>query len=266
MADDWIKMRTNLQTHPKIVRIASALDADTRPHGRPDKFRAVGALHAVWSVFDAHSVDGELEGYTPDVLDAVVGLPGISQAMIGVGWLVFDGSETLALPDFDDHNGASSKRRGMEAKRKRRGRKPAETPATVPTKSGQTSASDADKKRTREEKRREEDKTPCSPPKFEEFWSAYPKKVGKQAALARWKKINPSAELTAEILRAVASQKSWPNWIRDNGQYIPNPATWINEGRWEDERPRISSPSIADKDFAKGASNIDAFLVEQGVQ
>ena len=24
-------------------------------------------------------------------------------------------------------------------------------------------------------------------------------------------------------------------WQRDNGQYIPHPATWLNQGRWDDE-------------------------------
>lgn len=23
-------------------------------------------------------------------------------------------------------------------------------------------------------------------------------------------------------------------WRKDNGQYIPNPATWLNQGRWDD--------------------------------
>ena len=25
------------------------------------------------------------------------------------------------------------------------------------------------------------------------------------------------------------------NWNKDNGQYIPNPTTWLNQKRWEDE-------------------------------
>jgi hypothetical protein len=37
------------------------------------------------------------------------------------------------------------------------------------------------------------------------------------------------------ILKAVKSQLDCQQWKRDGGQYIPNPATWINQGRWNDE-------------------------------
>jgi len=134
MAGDWIKMRTDLFTHPKVVRISSALKAD--------RLRTVGGLMSVWCLFDAHSVDGQLEGYSCETLDEMVGWSGFSAAMKSVGWLD-ETAEGLVLPDFEAHNGQSAKRRAQDADRKREGR---------------LSASDADKKRTREEKRREEKK------------------------------------------------------------------------------------------------------------
>jgi hypothetical protein len=154
MAGDWIKMRTALQSHPKVVRILSALNADICPQRvrlASDKFRVIGGLHAVWAVFDAHSVDGTLHGYTPDALDHVIGWPGFAAAMIAVDWLSFDGAETLALPEFDEHNGQSGKRRAEDQKRKRNDRR---RPQSVRNLSGD----DADEMRTREEKRREEKK------------------------------------------------------------------------------------------------------------
>ena len=133
MAGDWIKMRTDLHTHPKVVRMASALKAD--------RLRVVGALHAVWCLFDIHSADGELAGYTTDALDDLIGWPGFSTALQAVEWIEVSGN-SLALPRFYSHNGQSAKRRAQESDRKRDARK--------------TSAPDADKMRTREEKRREE--------------------------------------------------------------------------------------------------------------
>lgn len=133
MAGDWIKMRTDLLTSPKVVRMASALKAD--------RFRIAGGLLSVWSLFDVHSVDGTLSGYSLETLDDMSAWPGFSQAMSDVGWLIVNG-ESLELPAFDTHNGASAKRRAQDADRKREVRK--------------MSASDADKMRTREEKRREE--------------------------------------------------------------------------------------------------------------
>ena len=148
MAGDWIKMRVDLPTHPKVVRMASACKAD--------RLRVVGGLLSVWSLFDVHSAGGQLEGYSPEVLDETIGFPGFSHAMISVGWLEFDGS-SLWMPRFEDHNGQSAKKRAQDADRKRNDRN--------------SSAPEADKKRTREEKRREEEKNPHSPRSGAEGWT-----------------------------------------------------------------------------------------------
>ena len=78
--------------------------------------------------------------------------------------------------------------------------------------------------------------------RFDEFWSAYPKKIGKKAAQTVWKKIKPTADLHARILAAVEHAKTTNQWRKDNGQYIPNPTTWLNQGRWDDEYETPSSP------------------------
>lgn len=39
------------------------------------------------------------------------------------------------------------------------------------------------------------------------------------------------------MLAAIAVQAKSPGWTKENGQFIPNPATWLNEGRWQDETP-----------------------------
>ena len=71
--------------------------------------------------------------------------------------------------------------------------------------------------------------------RFDEFWAAYPKKVGKKAALASWKKVKPDTELFDKIMTAIERAKATWQWQRENGRYIPNPKTWLNEGRWDDE-------------------------------
>lgn len=75
--------------------------------------------------------------------------------------------------------------------------------------------------------------------RFEEFWTAYPRKQGKGAALKAWQKIHPDAQLHQAIIESVkAHAKNNPQWLKDNGQYIPNPSTWLNQRRWEDEKPK----------------------------
>ena len=72
------------------------------------------------------------------------------------------------------------------------------------------------------------------PPGFEEFWQAYPRKVGKDAAAKAFAKRKVNAALLAQMLQALERQR--PNLDRrENGRFIPHPATWINGRRWEDQ-------------------------------
>lgn len=71
--------------------------------------------------------------------------------------------------------------------------------------------------------------------RFSDFWSAYPKKVGKDAALKQFDLRKVDDALLVEMLTALAIQKQSPGWQKDGGQFIPNPATWLSQGRWQDE-------------------------------
>ena len=79
-----------------------------------------------------------------------------------------------------------------------------------------------------------------TPGSFEEFWGVYPKKVGKGAARKAWEKLRPDQDLVRKIMSAVKRYQRTDQWQRDGGQYIPNPATWLNQERWEDE-PEIAA-------------------------
>lgn len=71
--------------------------------------------------------------------------------------------------------------------------------------------------------------------RFAEFWSAYPKKVGKKAALNSWHKLKPDGVLFDRIMQAVVNAKESKEWKKDGGSFIPHPTTWLNQGRWDDE-------------------------------
>jgi hypothetical protein len=72
---------------------------------------------------------------------------------------------------------------------------------------------------------------------FEQFYSAYPKHKNRSAAEKAFKKLNPSAQLFTQIIDALVWQTKQPEWLKNNGQFIPLPASWLNGRRWEDERP-----------------------------
>ena len=71
--------------------------------------------------------------------------------------------------------------------------------------------------------------------RFEKFWKSYPRKVGKGAAEKSFKKYKPDDALTERMIASVEAHKRSDQWRRDGGQYIPHPATWLNQRRWEDE-------------------------------
>jgi len=82
---------------------------------------------------------------------------------------------------------------------------------------------------------------PVQPPKggsvdgFAEFWKTYPKKVGKDAAEKAWSCKVKAPETVKAILEAVKTQSQSDAWKKGGGQFVPNPATWLNQGRWKDE-------------------------------
>ena len=71
--------------------------------------------------------------------------------------------------------------------------------------------------------------------KFDEFWKAYPKKTGKQPAAKAFKRINWRKVYFADVMAALEKQKASAQWTKDDGQYVPNAATWLNNDRWTDE-------------------------------
>ena len=135
------------------------------------------------------------------------------------------------------------------------------TPSSTPTPSPSPTTTNSPLTPQREEetmKKRSEDD------RFSEFWSAYPKKVAKQYALKAWKRLKPNADLHQRILKAVEDQKQSEQWRKNNGQYIPNPATWLNGGQWDNEmegtknnaadqrNDQRSDTEYAEKDWIKG--------------
>jgi len=93
--------------------------------------------------------------------------------------------------------------------------------------------------------------------RFAEFWKHYPRKVGKDAAWKAFERRHPDAEQLAQMLAALAWQKRQDAWLKDRGQFIPHPATWLNQGRFEDEPS--DTPQVANSTL-KTARAVEEFL------
>ena len=81
--------------------------------------------------------------------------------------------------------------------------------------------------------------------RFDRFWEAYPSKVGKDAARKAFEKRKPDASLLSAMVAAIEVQAASEKWTKDGGQFIPNPATWLNQGRWQDEDAAVPINSFA---------------------
>ena len=72
----------------------------------------------------------------------------------------------------------------------------------------------------------------ASPTLFDQFWEWYPRKVGKEAARKAWDKARNKTDQQT-ILDGIQRYRLDPNLPVK--EFIPHPATWLNEGRWDDE-------------------------------
>ena len=70
---------------------------------------------------------------------------------------------------------------------------------------------------------------------FEQFWKVYPRKVAKGDARKAWLTTTSIRPPIADLLKAVYAARASKQWLKDDGEYIPHPATWLRQERWEDQ-------------------------------
>lgn len=105
----WLKFDVTTPEKPEVLAITIAM-------GWEDPDLTVGKLLKVWRWFDQHTVAGNAHNVTAALLDRLVGVTGLSQAMANVGWLEISDSG-LTLPNFETHNGKTAKDRALTASR-----------------------------------------------------------------------------------------------------------------------------------------------------
>ena len=237
MAGDWIKMRVDLATDPAVISVSCALGIT--------EFEVVGMLHHFWSWADAQSRDGHAAGVTKAWVDRYVHHAGFADQLENVGWLECSGSG-IDIPNFDRHNGASAKSRGLAANRQQNRRE-------------KTSRTERDNSVTREEKRREEiDIPPLIPPaeKPSAKKSKIPSPFLVTGEMRAWAAESaPGVDLKTETEKFVdywrgeaKTKADWPatwrNWMRkaqqDHNRPGPRGGAPVNrQQQIEDESARV---------------------------
>jgi len=96
--------------------------------------------------------------------------------------------------------------------------------------------------REREKERKKTTSSPAAPSmEFDTFWAAYPRKAGKIAARTAFAKAMKIAT-EEQIMAGIETLKRETRGKDPN--FIPHPATWLNQGRWDDETLPIT-PSLS---------------------
>lgn len=246
----WLQVHQTIKDHRKTFDSADALGIEPS--------HMIGLIVSFWLWALDNAPLGDLEGISNRTIARAAGWPDSDadhfvECIEAAGWLDSDNNGRLTIHDWHDYTGKLIDQREAEKQRSRRRRAAATSPPDRGTTAGRPE-DDREKTghrvdQTRLDKSREEKKeNPLSADaepeakkqtaqerRFDEFWSIYPRKVGKKAALNSWKKLKPDAELFERIIQAVATAKASDQWIRGNGRFIPHPATWLNQGRWDDE-------------------------------
>ena len=108
-------MRSNLWDDPRIAKICDITNKR--------EAEVIGGLYWIWSMADEQSTDGRLDGLSLGAIDRKTGIKGLGTALAKVGWIL-QSEDGVEIARFDEHNGASAKRRSTEAKRMQFVRKP----------------------------------------------------------------------------------------------------------------------------------------------
>lgn len=71
---------------------------------------------------------------------------------------------------------------------------------------------------------------------FDEFWTLYPRKTAKIKAREKWDKIKPDDNI-CDLIRFNLRIRTSPGgeWYNYDKKFIPHPATYLHQERWDDE-------------------------------
>ena len=266
----WIESHQEVGRHPKTKKLARLLGVSLPA--------AVGHLHYLWWWALDFAQDGLLDKYDNDDIADAMQWDGdadtLVSALISAGY-IDETDDGLAIHDWRDYAGKLIERRAKDRERKRASSENSGVPSTFRRNSdGTDEENDGNQSdsfvtvpnRTipnqtnstvpnMTEPHQPAGEPPLQERRFAEFWKAYPKKVGKAGCQKAWMKLKPTTELFDKIMETLTKQKASEQWQREGGRFIPNPLTWLNQGRWDDEPVETSGAAAQPATGTSGMLN-----------
>ena len=254
----WIKLEKDLETDPRVLRMAKALerrytvldtdadlpentnDAICNAHAFHGVTLVVGALTRLWIYADSHARDDDSLDLGGREIDEWLNIPGFC-ALMPSDWLVEIDDNTVELPGFHEHNGVDAKKRALTQKRVAQHRDSKQRPSV--TTRNASALPDQDQTKTRPDStatapkaRKKATKLP-----FPDDFVLTPEL--EQYAIERLPGVVP-AELF-EQFRGKALAKGWTyaNWTQALQEFIRNVRP--NSGHWAaGQYPRTSEGGV----------------------
>lgn len=216
----WIKSYNSLERHPKTYKLMklTGWDIDT----------TIGKLHRLWWWCQQYAEDGDLTKHTPETLAMAVGVEikdaeKTLSALIEAGFI--EKTPYLRIRHWWRYSGNFL--RGKYSRESKIWQSIKEKYGNEDEISQNNENNNEIEKENEYPKEYTED--------FLKFWEAWPsgsRKSGKYSAFLAWITHKPPLD---KCLEAINFQKQSEAWTKENGRYIPLPATWINQHRWEDD-------------------------------
>lgn len=83
---------------------------------------------------------------------------------------------------------------------------------------------------------------------FTAFYQKYPRKEKPADAKKAWNQVN-GVKFFFEIMAALEWQVQLPNWIKENGQYVPLPASYLRAESWKNQPMKQSLDALSSHDL-----------------
>jgi hypothetical protein len=101
---------------------------------------------------------------------------------------------------------------------------------------------------------------------FDTFWKAYPRRVAKGDARKAWSQTDNIRPALPELLEAIDQQMKSDQWRKNDGQFVPYPATWLRQERWADELKVTLPGVVAGKEWHETWPGIVSKGVQMGIK
>jgi len=235
MANQWLRLWHDMPTDPKWRTIAKASG---------QRIGDVMAVYCHMLVCASNATErGRTQSFcSEDVANALdIETEQVDRIIDAMQGRVLDDDRLMG---WEKRQVAREDGAAERAKAWREAKKQAKTPEPNATERNRTQTErDRTPDKIREEKNKNTN-TVDQPDGFESFWSAYPKKVGKPAAIKAFRSAKINGHLP-DVLADIEDKAGSEAWTKAGGQFVPNPATYLNQRRWEDQIDAAKSDPFA---------------------